>query len=207
MSKMTLFGLAQSRASRCLWALEESGLAYDHVPTNMRTETKTPEYLAINPNGRVPALTDGDVTLCESLAINSYVLKKAGGDLAPKDLKEDGLLTQWSLWAMTEVEKPLLSALFHTLGIMGYEKDPKIVADNLAELDRPLQVLDQALASDGYLMGGRFTVADLNVASVLSWAKTARLDLAAYPNVVKWLDASLGRDAFGRVKAIMKAAG
>ena len=205
MSNMTLYGLAQSRASRCLWALEEAGLAYDHVPTHMRDDTKTPEFLAINPNGRVPALVDGDVTLCESLAINSYVVKKAGGDLAPNGPAEDALQMQWSLWAMTEVEKPLLSALFHTLGIMGREKDPKTVAENLAELDRPWKVLDQALGQSDWLMGGRFTIADLNVASVMSWAKTARLDLSAYPNIVRWLDACLGRDAYGRVKDMMRA--
>lgn len=205
MSKMTLYGLAQSRASRCLWALEEAGVDYDHVPTNMRTETKTPEFLAINPNGRVPVLVDDGLALFESLAINTHIAKRAGGDLAPKDLGEDAQVAQWSLWAMTETEKPLLSALFHTLGIMGREKDPAIVAENMAELDRPLKVLDGALAGKDWLMSDRFTVADLNVASVLSWAKTARLDLSAYPNVARWLDACLGREAYGRVKAIMKA--
>lgn len=205
MSKITLYGIPQSRASRCLWALEETGLDYENVKTHMRDDTKTPEFLAINPNGRVPALVDGDAVLFESLAINSYLAKKAGGDLAPKGLVEDAQAEQWSLWAMTEVEKPLLMALFHTLGIMGYDKDPAVVAERMAELDRPFKVLDGALAGQDWLMGGRFSLADLNTASVLSWAKTARLDLSAYPNVARWLDACLARPAYGRVKEIMKA--
>lgn len=205
MSKLTLYGVSQSRASRCLWALEETGLAYEQVKTHMRDDTKSAEYLAINPNGRVPALVDGDLTLCESLAINGYIAKKAGGDLAPRDLAEDALQSQWTLWAMTETEKPLLRGLFHSLGIMGYDKDPAVVAECMTELERPLKVLDGALAGRDWLMGGRFTIADLNVASVLSWAKTGRLDLSPYPNVVRWLDACLGRPAYGRVKDMMRA--
>ncbi len=203
---MKLYGIPQSRAARCLWALEETGLDYERVDTVMRKDTGTPEFLAINPNGRVPALVDGDLTLFESLAINSYVAKKAGGALAPKDAKEDALAEQWSMWAMTETEKPCLRGLFHTLGIMGYEKDPAIVAECMKELDRPFKVIDAHLAKNDFLMGGRFTIADLNVASVLAWAKTGRFDLSAYPNLAKWLDASLGRPAYQRVRDMQKAA-
>lgn len=205
MSKLTLYGISQSRASRCLWALEETGLDYEQILTSMRGDVKKPEFLAINPNGRVPALVDGDLTLFESLAITSYVAKKAGGDFAPKDLAEDALVQQWTLWAMTETEKPLLRALFHSLGIMGFEKDPAVVAECMAELERPFKVLDGVLAGREWLVGGRFTVADLNVAAVLSWAKTGRLDLSGYPAMAKWLDACLARPAYGRVKELMKA--
>lgn len=205
MSKLALYGISQSRASRCLWALEESGLAYDHIKTSMRGDVKEPAFLAINPNGRVPALVDGDLKLFESLAINSYVVKKAGGEIAPRDAAEAALADQWSLWAMTEVEKPLLMALFHSLGIMGYEQDPAIVAERMAELDRPFKVIDAHLAGQDWLIGGRFTLADLNTASVLAWAKTGRLDLSAYPNLKRWLDACFARPAYGRVKEMLKA--
>ena len=129
---MKLYGIPQSRAARCLWALEETGLDYERVDTVMRKDTNAPEFLAVNPNGRIPALVDGDLTLFESLAINSYVVKKAGGDLAPNGPAEAALADQWSLWAMTETEKPLLMALFHSLGVMGHEKDPAIVAERMA---------------------------------------------------------------------------
>ncbi len=202
---MKLYGIPQSRAARCLWALEETGLPYENVKTVMRTDTAKPNFLAVNPNGRIPALVDGDLTLCESLAINTYIAKKAGGDLAPKNLAEDAAQQQWSLWAMTETEKPLLRALFHSLGIMGHPKDPAVVAECLEELGRPFKVLDAELAKRDFLVGGRFTIADLNVASVLAWAKTARLDLSAYPNLNRWLDACLARPAQGRVKDMQKA--
>ena len=202
---ITLYGTPNSRAARCLWALEETGLPYEHVKTVMRQDTGEPEFLKINPNGRVPALVDGGVTLFESLAINTYLAKKAGGPLAPKDLAEDAAVQQWSLWAMTETEKPLLRALFHSLGLFGHPKDPAVVAEAMAELERPFKVLDAHLAGREWLLGDRFTIADLNVAAVLSWAKTGRLDLSPYPNLKRWLDASLARPAYGRVREMQKA--
>ena len=205
MSDLILYGIPQSRAARCLWALEETRLPYENKKVHMRIEAQQPDFLEVNPNGRIPALVDGDFILFESLAINSYIAKKAGGVLAPKDLIEEAVSEQWSMWAMTETEKPLLNAMFHSLGVMGREKDPAIVATHMEELARPLKVLDAKLAESEHLMGGRFTIADLNVASVLAWAKTGRLDLMPYPNVVRWLDACLSREAYGRVKALQKA--
>lgn len=203
---MKLYGIPQSRAARCLWALEETGLDYERVDTVMRQDTGAPEFLAINPNGRIPVLVEDDLVLFESLAINGYIVKKAGGELAPKDAKEDALAEQWALWAMTETEKACLTGLFHSLGIMGREKDPKIVADCMAELDRPFKVIDAHLAKNDWLMGGRFTIADLNVASVLAWAKTGRFDLSAYPHLVEWLDTCLARPAYQRVREMQKPA-
>lgn len=202
---MKLYGVPASRAARCLWALEETGLPYENVKQVQQDGKPLPEFLAANPNGRMPALRDGDLTLFESLAINTYLAKKAGGDLAPATLAEDAATQQWSLWAMTEVEKTLLTALFHTLGIFGHDKNPEKVAAAAKELDKPFKVLDAQLGKHKWLVGDRFTIADLNVASVLSWAKGARLDLSAYPNLSKWLDACLGRPAFGKVREMQKA--
>lgn len=202
---MKLYGIPGSRAARNIWALEETGLPYERIDVVMRKDTGKPEFLAINPNGRIPALVDGDLVLFESLAINTYIAKKAEGDLAPKSLAEDAMNEQWSLWAMTETEKPLLRALFHSLGVMGYEKDPAIVTECMEELARPFKVLDGHVSTRDYLMGDRFTIADLNVTSVLAWAATARLDLSSYPNLDRWLKACLARDGYQKVRAIQKA--
>jgi glutathione S-transferase len=106
---------------------------------------------------------------------------------------------------MTETEANLLKALFHQLGIFGHPKDPAVVAECAKALDKPLKVLDAHLGKQPWLVGDRFTIADLNVASVLSWAKGAKLDLSAYPNLSKWLDTCLGRPAFGKVREMQKA--
>ena len=83
MSKPTLYGISASRAFRSIWAIEEVGIEYEHVPTSFRGDAGQPEYLAINPNGRIPALVDGDLKLFESMAINLYLARQYGGDLMP----------------------------------------------------------------------------------------------------------------------------
>ena len=156
---------------------------------------KSPEYLAVNPNGRIPAIDDGGLKLCESMAINLYLAKKHDKGLWPKSLEGEAQALQWSFWAITEVEKPALAALLHRMFLPEGMRDPKLADEGEQQLQKPLKVLDEALARTGYLVGSSFTVADLNVASILSWARLARVDLSAFPHVKQWLTAALQRPA------------
>lgn len=196
---LTIYGVAQSRAIRVLWMAHELDIPFEHVQQSFAGE-KSAQFLAVNPNGRVPAIDDDGFKLFESLAINLYLAKKHDKGLAPKDLKEDALAMQWSLWVMTEVEKSLLNAMFFTRGIMGNPKDPDKAAAYVAELQKPLAVLDASLAGKQFLMGNRFTVADLNVAAVLSWAPGAKLDLSAFTNLSAWLTRCLSRPAMAKAR-------
>lgn len=195
---LKVYGQAQSRAVRALWMVEELGIAYEHIPTRFAGDTKTADYLRINPNGRIPAIDDDGFRVWESMAINLYLARKHGGPLAPRDLQEEATAMQWSFWVMTEVEKTLLQALFHTTGMMGAEKSAAKAAEYLAQLDAPFRVLNAELAGREYLMGGRFTVADLNVASVLLWSAIARADLSGHPALKDWLARCTGRPALAR---------
>lgn len=196
---ITIYGVPRSRAMRPLWMLEELGLPYENVKTNFATgDTRTPEFLAINPNGHVPALRDGDVVLCESLAINLYLARKYGQGLWPKTVADEGRAFQWTVWAMTELEEPLLKVLLHRLVYPEAQRDEKVAADGAERVKKPLAVLDGALAGKPYLLGDAFTVADLNVASVLSWATLARLDLGAAPKAQAWLARCTARPALAR---------
>jgi len=205
MEKITMtlkvFGQAQSRAVRALWMVEELGVPYEHVPTKFASDSKAPDFLQINPNGRIPAIDDDGFRVWESMAINLYLAKRFGGPLAPADLREEATATQWSFWVMTEVEKTLLQALFHKTGMMGAEKSAEKAAEYLVQLDAPFKVLNQALEGKDYLMGGRFTVADLNVAGVLLWTAMARADLSAYPALQAWLGRCTARPALARANA------
>ncbi len=198
---LTLYGQSQSRAFRVLWMAEELAIDFDHVPTRFADEAKTADYLKINPNGRIPALDDDGFVVWESMAVNLYLAKKYGGDLGPKDLQEDATATQWSLWVMTEVEKTLLQALFHTIGIMGVEKDAAKAAACLEELQPAFGVLNSQLKGTQYLMGGRFTVADLNVACVLSWTRMVGEDFSKWSDLRSWFGRCIGRDAVARAEA------
>jgi glutathione S-transferase len=196
MSKLKVYGVAGSRAYRVLWMVNELGLDCEHVPIHFADgSAKTPEYLAVNPNGRIPAIDDDGFQLWESMAINLYLAKKHDNGLWPKTIEGEAQALQWSFWAMTEVEKPALAVLLHRFFRPEGQRDPKLADEGEQELQKPLAVLDQALAKTGHLVGSSFTVADLNVASVLSWARMGRVDLSSFRHVDKWLAAALQRPA------------
>jgi glutathione S-transferase len=193
-----IYGVPLSRAFRPLWMLEELGVPYENVPTNFATgETRRPEFLKLNPNGHVPVLVDGDVTLFESMAINLYLARKYDGDkgLWPRGTADEGRAYQWSFWVMTEVEEPLLTYLFNVALLPPDKRDAEKAADAASRLAKPLAVLNDALAGRDWLVGSGFGVADLNVAAVLAWARMSRLDLLSWPNVAAWLGRCLDRPA------------
>lgn len=193
---LTIYGVYRSRASRNLWLANELAIPFKHVPVIQHyrlkepiaadvVHTKSPEFLKVNPNGHIPSIDDDGLRLHESLAINLYLAKKHGGPLAPANVAEDGTMAMWSLWAVTEVEPHAL--LLATKGVT----EPEVAA-----LRGPFAVLNEALARDGHLVGGRFTVADINVAEIVRYAMGAPQLFEAAPNVKKWLAACQARPAF-----------
>ena len=192
----TLYGSMASRAHRVVWMLKELGLAFEHVPTNFFDgSTHQPEFLAINPNGRVPALDDDGLLLWESLAINLYLARQYGGSLAPETTREDALATQWSFWVATEIEKPLLLASANRALFAKEQRSEEEAQLAIAKLGRPFKVLDNHLAGTPHLLGARFTVADLNVATVMDLAPQCGISLQAWPHVDAWHQRCLARPA------------
>lgn len=193
---ITLYGVPASRAFRSLWMLEELGLEYKNVPTHFVGETRTAEFLKLNPNGHIPVLVDGEVVLWESLAINLYLARKYGSaNLWPGSVADEGRAFQWSLWAMTEVEGPLLAALLHRRILPAEQRDAAAAAAAEAKLAGPFAALDGALRGRTHLLGEAFSVADLNVASVLSWTALAGIDLGKWPHLAAWLQRCMARPA------------
>lgn len=193
-----IYGISASRAFRCLWLAEELKLDYQRVSLDFRGDSlKTPEYLAINPNARVPSLQDGDLTLWESMAINLYMASKYGREEGfwPDTPEAEGQTYQWTFWVMSEIELPLLSVLMHKRLLPEDQRDEQKLKRNLGVLKTPMQILDQALEGREYLVHDRFTVADLNLAAVFSWVKPARLSLKDYPHLDAWLNRCLARPA------------
>jgi glutathione S-transferase len=189
MSKLKIYGVPRSRAFRTLWLAKELGLDYENILTDFATgETRRQPYLSINPNGHVPAIDDNGFILWESMAINLYLAKKYGlGTLYPTGLEDEARAWQWSLWGMTEIESHVLTAMFNR-AIYPEDKRDAAAADAAErELQHPLGVLDGAVTTTPYLLGPEFTVADLNVASILSWARPARIDFAPFPKAAEWL--------------------
>ena len=193
---ITLYGVPGSRAFRTIWMLEELGVPYENVPTHFATgDTKKPEFLALNPNGHIPTLVDDGVPYWESMAINLYLARKYDKGLQPKTLEGEAHAIQWSFWAMTEVEYPLLDVLMHRMFLPAEQRDPKLAEAGLAKLQAPLGVLNAHLANRKYILGDQYTVADVNLASVLSWSTLVGVDLAPFPNLARWLKECASRPA------------
>ena len=208
---LTIYGVHRSRASRILWLAHELGLPFKQVPVMQRyrlpdpppagvLHTRSPAFLAVNPNGHVPTIDDDGLVLHESLAINLYLARKQGGPLGPVNIAEDGRMTMWSLWAATEVEPHAINIIYHRVSNAGRPMDPKIADAAVEALRGPFEVLDGALG-DGHLVGGRFTVADINVAEVVRYAQAAPELFEKAPRVKAWLAACQARPAFQRMWA------
>jgi glutathione S-transferase len=200
---ITLYGAPASRAHRVMWMLKELALPFEHVPTDfLRGGTRAPEFLAINPNGRVPVLNDNGHIIFESMAINLYLAKTYGGPIAPANAWEDAQATQWSFWVVTEVEKPLLLAAANSLLFAAADRNTEELALMCQRLDRPFKVLNAHLAAQNYVLGARFTVADLNIAALMSLVPLSGLPLDEYPHLKHWLHACLERPAAADWKPI-----
>jgi glutathione S-transferase len=191
-----IYGPTASRAARALWMVNELGVPFEHIALEMK-DLKNPDYIKINPNGKVPAMIDGDLTLFESMAINLYLAKKYNKDgMWPSSIEDQARAYQWSFWAMTEIEKLLLTILVDMFMTPPDSRNPAAVAEAQKAVAKPFKVLNGALQGHDYLLGASFTVADLNVASVCTWARLIKFDFAPYPNVGSWLERCLSRPAF-----------
>lgn len=206
---LTIYGVYRSRASRNFWLLNEIGLEFEHVPVIQANRlkdpaagdapfnTQSPGFLSISPAGAVPVLRDGDFVLSESLAMNLYIARKAGGPLAPADERENALMEQWALYGMTAIEGHALAVMY--AHAEGRAKTPEGEAEITAEttrLRRPLGVLNSHLREHGQMVGGRFTVADINMAEIIRYAQAEPGLVAGYPDIEAWLAACHARPAF-----------
>jgi len=220
---LRLYGTPQTRTFRPLWMLEELGVPYDIVKADFANgDTRSSEFLKVNPNGHVPALVDGDLALFESMAINLYLAEKYGrGTLWPDSEADRARAVQWSFWVMTECEQPLFAVLFRSggpqfekwrawtetdefrathPGVVPFTREAAEAAAKQGEaaLQPPLRVLHAQLESRSYILGESFGVADLDVASVWVTARLAQLDLSRHPNVDAWLTRCMSRPAVAR---------
>jgi glutathione S-transferase len=195
MAGLKIYGIARTRAFRALWMAMELGIDYEHDPVEIGDAgAHTPEFLAINPNGRLPVIVDDDFVLFESLAITLYLAKKhSAGRLYPASLEGEARAWQWSLWAVTEVDRGVNIWSLHAVRLPPEERDAGKRAEALKLLIAPFKVLDAAVSAQPYLLGGEFTVADLNVAAVIS--RAIEMDLSAVPNLKAWLTRCLERPA------------
>jgi len=199
---LRIYGIARTRAFRALWIAEELGLSYEHLPIEIGDAgARAPEFLEINPNGRLPFIDDDGFALFESLAITLYLAKKHSiGRLYPGTLQGEAKAWQWTSWALNEVDRGVNIWSLHAVRLPEGERDAAKRDEALKVVAGPFKVLDAALATQNYLLGGDFTVADLNVAAVIS--RAVDMDLSAVPNLKAWLSRCLERPAARKALAL-----
>jgi glutathione S-transferase len=201
---LKLYYSAQSRAMRPRWLLEEIGAPYELVRLDLQKgEQKSPEYLKVNPNGAVPALQDGDLTMWESAAICQYLADKFPDKrLAPPvGTPARGLYYQWIHFAMSGLEPPLVAIFLHTINRPEAERIPKVVEEARQQLAGAMKVVEQALAGRTHILGEDFTAADVMIGSTLVWARMMGILSGDYPTTSAYLDRLMARPAFQRTQA------
>lgn len=194
---ITLYGSARTSAGRCLWCLEETGVAYENKNVDMRSkEHKSEDFLKINPNGKVPALVDGETNLFESMAINFYLADKYKPELLGTTPEERANSYQWSFWSSAELQDPIIQVFIQKVFMPEDKRSQAVIDENMAKLPALMTTLDNALASKTYLNGKTFTLADLNTMSVVSIAAHIGLNLSQYKNIDSWMKAISDRPAY-----------
>lgn len=198
MHTIKLIGTGASRVMRPVWLLEElralCGISYEHDPISyVDPALAAPPYVELNPNARIPILVLDGFAVWESLAINLYLAEKFPTSLSLATLEERALGAQWALWAATSIEQPIMDWAFNTIVKPEAERDMQVALKARVDLQRPFDALNAALAGKTYLIGERFTVADLNTAAIMY--RCLKMDLSPWPNVAAWHTRSWDRPA------------
>lgn len=202
---ITIYGSARSSAGRCFWCLEEVKAPYQAIEVDFRAkEHKSDAFLRINPNGKIPAMVDDEVTLFESMAINFYLAEKYKKDLLGTNLQEKGYVYQWSIWAIAEVQPPIIEAFIQKVFVPEDKRDLALIEKSLSKVPAFLKILDDRLADSKYLAGNEFTLADLNTASVVNILHHIQYDLSQFKNTVNWLNVLSERAAYKNYAALMQ---
>jgi len=206
---LTIYGVYRSRASRNYWLAGELGLPFVSVPVvqarrlddplavDAPLNTRSPDFLSVNPTGLIPCIDDGGFVMTESLAINLYLARKHGGPLAGRTLTEEAEMLQWTMWAATEVEPHAVKiVLTFDANAAGSEQGRLTIRAAAKALKTSFRRLDQHLAATGHVVGDRFTVADLNLAEVFRYAMGQPALFEDAPHVKAWLERCQARPAF-----------
>lgn len=205
----TIYGVLRSRATRPLWLLAEAGTDFTHVPviqsyrladplaTDAPLNTLSPDFLKISPQSAVPVLVDGDLVLTESLAITLYLARQYGGPLGPQTPNELAEAEQWALFGGISIDLPGIDIIYtYADGLAQTPEGAAKIAAAVDRLSRPLARLETHLAHNDFLIGSRFTVADIMVAECLRYSQPHTPLHTTYPKTFAWLTRCQARPAF-----------
>jgi glutathione S-transferase len=198
---LRIHGSARSRALRVLWMTFELGIPYEQNDILPRSPaTKTPEFLALNPNAQLPVIEDDGFVLSESMAINLYLAKKHKSPLYPSDPKQEAIALQWCLWETDKLDRQLVNYVNHSTALPPEQRDAAIANAAWTSVVPALDVLNGVLRGTKWLAGPEFSIADLNVAGALY--RGLSMDLSRWPAIDEWLRRCWDRPAAKKARAM-----
>ncbi|APE30933.1 glutathione S-transferase [Halomonas aestuarii] len=204
---ITLYSFPASRSLRVAWTLEELGLEYEcrHVDLG-GGEGQTEDFLARHPDGKVPVLMDGELTLFESAAICRYLAERYGtpGELLPADVEARARVDQWLFFIIGELEQALWTQAKHKFALPGEQRVPAVLPTAAWEFQRAIRALERRFDGEGWLVGDHFTLADLLLAHTLGWAVQFKKRLP--PALDAYRQRAMARPARARAEARERAA-
>lgn len=193
-----IYGSNQSSAARVYWMCKEANIPYEYVSVDFAAaQHKSPDFLKLNPNGKIPAVVDGDYVIWESSAINVYLASKYAPAMLGETPEEMGHIAQWSFWNHTE-----LYSTISPLITQKWRGTPDDDSTAKAKTDYPMRlaILNEALEGKDYLVANRFTVVDINLASNISVLPWIEISLENYPNIQRWMTSLEARPGYQQSK-------
>ena len=199
---LTFYYSPQSSASPVHFTLEELGIPYDKVIIDIKAGAqKQPEFLKLNPNGRVPLLVHDGVAIFESAAIQIYLGETFGVEkgIYPAPGPKRGEVLKWIIWTNVTLGETL-SRYARSSGFYGPEgeRNPATAAAAKTEIEGLLAIVEAALQGKRYLTGDSLTIADMHLASWLDYVRMMQVDLAPFPTVSAWASSITSRPAYAR---------
>jgi glutathione S-transferase len=191
---MKLYGFGSTRSLRALWSLREIDADFEFISVNLLAgQNRHPDFLRLNPVGKVPVLVDGDFVLPESAAIVLYLAEKyPDKGLLPADLEARAQVYRWVMFAVTELEQPLYRITRHT---MLYPEDKRIPADIALARDEFVAmagVLERHMEGREFIVGDGISAADCVTAYLIDWANEEHL-LDDFPRLRAYLETMYAR--------------
>jgi glutathione S-transferase len=195
---MKLYYFPSPNPQKVKFALLELGLECEIVPVDLiKSEQRQPEFLALNPFGRVPVLTDGDLTLWDSHAILAYLGDKSG-KLWPSSVAGRADALRWLFFLAAHISPPATELAFNRIAVKlrGLPGDQDAIARGEKALPGVIEIVEGQLAKHDWIMGGNFTLVDCAYGPVLNVIEKADFSFSQFPKVRAYLDAIRSRDAW-----------
>ncbi|BCP52945.1 glutathione S-transferase [Kaistia sp. 32K] len=202
---LTIWGRNNSsNVKKVLWCAEEIGLAYESIPAGGAFGvTADPAYRAMNPNGLVPTIRDGDIVLWESNAIVRYLAARyADGTLWPRDIAERASADRWMDWTTAAFAPPFRDVFWGMVRTPAERRDMAVIEASRQKCSTLLAIADRALAERPYLSGEAFGMGDIPL-GCLAYAWFAMpIERPDLPHLARWHERLLARPAYAKVVAI-----